>query len=123
MNVEIREGSVQAAVLAYLGQRGDCFFWRANTGGMRQGNSFIRFGRKGQSDILGCQFPGGRMFGVECKRPRGGVESKDQREFGEALRAAGGIYVLAHSVDEVAAALGPVAAKIQLPQRKRVFPP
>lgn len=120
--VELREGSVQAAVLAYLGQRGDCFFWRQNTGGAQLGGQFVRFGIKGASDVFAIMGPSGRFVAIECKRPKGGVESKAQRQFGESVRAVGGIYVLARSVADVVAALPPVAVRAALPQRKRVYP-
>ena len=121
-SVNLREGSVQAAVLAYLGQRGDCFFWRQNTGGAQLGGQFVRFGVKGASDVFAILAPSGRFVAIECKRPKGGVESPDQKRFGESVRAVGGIYVLARSVADVEAALPPAAGRVSMPKRKRVFP-
>lgn len=120
--MKLREGSVQAAILAYLALRGDCFFWRANTGAARLGGQFVRFGPKGQSDIICCCASlGGRMVAIETKRPDGGRESEDQRIFRESVIAAGGVGIVARSVDEVEAALGPVTRKINLPARRRVY--
>ena len=42
------------------------------------------------------------MIGIEVKR-RGGKLSDEQHAFGEALRAAGGIYIVAFSIDDVLA--------------------
>ena len=100
------EGEVQAAILGYLAFRGDCFHWRNNTGGARQADgSFVRYGTKGAADILAVFAPAGRLVAIECKKPSGGVLSREQRAWGADVEARGGIYIVARSVDEVRAAL------------------
>jgi hypothetical protein len=43
---------------------------------------------------------GGQYVGIEVKAPKG-KQSEHQKEFQEALEAAGGRYVLAYSLDDV----------------------
>lgn len=115
-----REVAVLAAVEAYLKCRGDCVFWRNNTGAYSpRPGQFIKFGHEGSGDFIGCIGPTGRMFSVECKRPQGGKVSAAQERFGARLVEAGGIYVVARSVAEVEAALPPVAVELT---RTRVVP-
>ena len=42
------------------------FAWKANTGAASIGKRFVRFGKKGQPDIIGI-IPGGQFLAVECK--------------------------------------------------------
>lgn len=118
----MNESVIQTAILGYLNLRGDCMVWRNNTGGLRDAaGRIVRFGFKGSGDILGVIAPSGRFLSVECKRPSGGVLSKEQEAFGAQVRAAGGIYIVARSVDEVRAALPPVTVKLP-PMFRRVVP-
>jgi hypothetical protein len=65
--------------LQYLEIRG-IYHWRNNTGAVQvRPGEFVRFGKKGSSDILGI-LPGGRMLCVECKA-RGGRLSPEQKQF------------------------------------------
>lgn len=57
----------------------------------------------GVSDIIGCM--GGKFFAVELKAPKG-TASKEQLEFIENVKRAGGIGFIAHSLDEVIDGLG-----------------
>jgi hypothetical protein len=82
--------------------------WRQNTGcatfaagGRRR---FVRFSTPGASDILGVLPPAGRMLAVEVKKP-GGRLTASQRQFLDAVRAAGGCALVVRSVDELIAAL------------------
>jgi len=73
--------------------------WVNNTGMLKDKDGRpVRYGLPGSSDILACI--GGRMVGIEAKvgkdRQRG-----NQSDFAAALRRAGGIYILARSVDDV----------------------
>jgi hypothetical protein len=115
-----KESAVQAAILAYLGSRSDIMFWRNNTGAVRIADRFVQFGTKGAPDILCVQAPTGRCVGVEVKREGGGSVSAAQRRWGEQLTSAGGLYVVARSVEEVRTALGPDLVK--LPRQGRVYP-
>ncbi len=108
----IREGAVQAQVLAYLTRRGDMELWRQNTGGMKTATGFVKFGVKGAADIFCILAPSGRFVGVECKRPIGGVLSDAQKAWGAKIERAGGLYIVAKSVAEVIAALPPVTYQI-----------
>jgi hypothetical protein len=60
---------------------------------------FMRFGALGSPDIFALK--DGKCYGIEVKRP-GGKQSEAQREFQERLTAAGGLYLLATSIDDLA---------------------
>jgi hypothetical protein len=55
---------------------------------------------KGSSDYIGITRYG-RFLAVETKRPKGGVVSADQQHFICAVRAMGGVAVIAHSPDDL----------------------
>jgi VRR-NUC domain len=105
-----KEADVLAGCLEYLSLR-NIPHWRANSGAAhlqhRDGTSrFVRFGVRGQSDILGI-LPGsggGKLLAVECKAPRGRL-SPDQAAFLEMVNGAGGLGIVVRSVEELAAAL------------------
>ena len=96
----MQESQIQRAILDYLGYRNH-FFFRCNTGAYRtEHGSFIRYGSKGAPDIV--VVAKGIMIGIEVKTPKG-VLSEEQAAFGEKLKAAGGIYIVARSIDDVQA--------------------
>lgn len=96
----MRESDIQAAILQYLAMRRH-FHFRCNTGAYKtEHGSFIRFGSKGAADIFVCAK--GMMIGIEIKTASGKL-SEDQEAFGQALKAAGGIYIVARSIDDVVA--------------------
>ena len=102
------EKETQAAILEYLALR-KIFAWRNNSGAakmMRKDGSqgFIRFGAIGSPDILAILPPTGRLLAVECKSPTGRI-SPQQEAFGERIKAAGGVYVMARSIDDIIAVL------------------
>jgi hypothetical protein len=78
------------------------FFWRANTGGAKTDQGFIRFGVAGQADVLGVA--GSRFVAIELKSDTG-RQSAEQRAFEARITSAGGLYILARSVEQ---ALTPV---------------
>jgi len=82
--------------------------WRNNTGAMRseyKGKSrFVRFSVPGCSDILGILPPLGRLLAVECKRP-GGKVSPAQQAFLGLVERAGGLAVVAYSLDDLASVM------------------
>jgi len=81
--------------------------WRNNTTGVfdPQKKCFRRFsGRKGISDILGIVPPTGRLIAVECKSGKGKL-TPEQREFLADVTAAGGLAIVARSVDDVVKAM------------------
>lgn len=98
------ENTVKSQCMQYLWTNG-CFVWVNNTGAYKpeKSNRYIRYGKKGSPDIIGVT-PSGKFIGVECKRQ--GEKAKDhQLEFGEKITANNGIYIVAHSMDELADAL------------------
>ena len=97
------EAEVLRQVLAWL-QLQRVPHWRANTGAARLGKRFVRFGPAGQADILGLLPPSGRLLAIEVKRPGGRVRAA-QKAFLAAIAAAGGVALVVHSVDELAAGL------------------
>ena len=123
------EAQVQADVLRYLAGRRDCLVWRNNTGsvagivsrivkaliaiGMRQAADAVQriandlglhmsFGLPGSADVNVVLR--GRFVAVECKSPTG-TQSDLQRAYQSAVERHGGLYILARSAADVAAAL------------------
>lgn len=97
------EAEIQRAILDVLRFHGvEC--WRANTGafaGEHKGRSrFVRFGEKGQSDILGMIGPNARFLAIEAKRP-GNKPTLDQILFMQRINAAGGFAFWATSAQTV----------------------
>lgn len=96
------EAQIQRAILDYLAYR-NVFHWRANTGAgyfrnKGGGERFVRFGEKGMADIF-CVV-GGQVYGLEIKRSNG-KQSAEQVEWQERFEKAGGVYILARSIDDV----------------------
>lgn len=97
------ENDVQAEILIAVTAIPCSMFWRQNTGAVKIEERFIRFGLKGAPDILGMIR--GRFIGIEAKRLNRGRQSVDQRRWQRNCEAAGGVYILANSVDKVWQAL------------------
>jgi len=96
----VKEADIQRAILDYLAMRRH-FFFRCNTGAYKtEHGSYVRYGTKGAPDII--VVANSNMIGIEVKTPKG-ILSDDQAAFGEALKAAGGIYLVARSIDDVQA--------------------
>lgn len=98
------ETPVMRAVLVAITALPGVMAWRNQTGaGRTPDGRWITFGLKGSADIIGaCR---GRAIAIETKRPRGGKWEDQQRRFASAWEAAGGLYILARSVDDALAAL------------------
>lgn len=80
--------------------------WRNNTGALYAGSDgerkrFVRFGVKGSGDVLGLLR--GLFISVETKVKD--KESDAQRQWREQVNECGGLALVVHSVDELAAAL------------------
>ena len=75
--------------------------WRINSGALktRRGN-LVRFGARGMSDIHAIG-PGGISIWIECKRPKGGALSADQREFLDCVNRNGGIGIIVSSIESL----------------------
>mgnify|MGYP002860351187 CR=1 FL=1 len=99
MTKGMKESAVLDQCLVYLKAKG-LYVWRNNTGAVRVGRRFIRFGYVGSSDILGIT-KDGRFLAVECKREKGGVLSDAQKEFIAEINRNGGVAVCVHSVMEL----------------------
>lgn len=73
--------------------------WKNNTGVLRDANNRpVRYGLPGSSDVLACIK--GRFVGIEAKVGRD-KQRQNQCAFAAAVRQAGGVYILARSVDDV----------------------
>lgn len=101
------EQSLVNQIIAYLKITGN-YVWRQNTGAMtkkytdklgRRKTSFIQFGHKGISDILGVT-KDGRFLAVECK-VGSNKPTQFQADFLEEVKSHGGIAILAYSLDDV----------------------
>ncbi|MDR1904305.1 MAG: VRR-NUC domain-containing protein [Treponema sp.] len=101
--VKTPEGKIKAAILKYLKLRG-IYAWNNPTGAFQvRPGEWMRFGKKGSSDILGL-LPGGRFLAVECKAEYGRLSS-EQREFLNDIAALGGLAVVARSFRDIDTAL------------------
>ncbi len=97
------EARIQAYILAQLSLLPDCYFWRCNTGAARtKSGGLVKFGTPGQPDIQGCV--AGRWIGIEVKTATG-TQSPAQRAFQARIQNAGGVYVLARSLDDALSAV------------------
>ena len=76
---------------------------RQNTGAIKVGDRFVRFGWRGCSDILG-QLKDGRLLAVECKAPAGRLTT-EQAAFLDLVRRHGGIAFAARNCRDVREAL------------------
>lgn len=104
--LSMAEKAIQSAILIAVSSLPDILVWRNNTGSTKIPNGqWIKFGLVGSPDILGCYR--GRFIGIEVKTPTG-KQSDAQRNFQRALEKAGGVYVLARSVDDALNALGAI---------------
>lgn len=107
------EHDIQRTILSYL-EVHRIFHYRQNTGGFHKDyqnkigetkKNFVKFGAKGAPDIV-CVV-NGRYVGIEVKGPKG-KQTDDQLNFSDSLRAAGGYYILARSVEEVILAIAEI---------------
>lgn len=103
----LTEGEIQRAILDYLDALG-VLHWRVCIGPVLGGGG--RFRRKnpirGHPDIAGVLRPSGRYFAIEVKRPTRARWSPEQREWRDRLTAAGVLYLVASSVEDVRRGLG-----------------
>jgi hypothetical protein len=95
--VELHHGLIGDILIAINPRFG--LFWKNETGAVKMpSGSFVRFGLKGSSDILGvCR---GRFVAIEVKTGEATLR-KSQRNFREAVTKNGGIYCLARNVEGV----------------------
>ena len=98
---KIKENDVVKSLCNYLSYR-HIFFWRQNTAPVFDSThgrfrAMPSFAIRGVPDIIAIIK--GRFVGIEVKR-RGGKMSDSQEEFKARCQMAGGLYCLAHSIDE-----------------------
>lgn len=73
--------------------------WQNNTGVLRDATGRpVRYGLPGSSDIIAVV--NGRFVGIEAK-VGADRQRQNQADFATAVRKAGGVYILARSVDDV----------------------
>lgn len=90
-------GDLLNAILLEMSPFG--LFWKNNTGVLKDKDGRpVRYGLPGSSDILGCA--NARFIGIEVKVGRD-KQRQNQSDFATAVRNAGGIYILARSVEDV----------------------
>lgn len=102
------EGKIQLAIIKHLKSKG-VFCWRQNNQGLYDRNLNNGFGgyrssvygMPGVADILGIMpDKTGRFLAVEVKTPKG-RQSAEQVLFQKRVELAGGVYILARSVEDV----------------------
>lgn len=98
--LEKSEHQIQNEILAEFGARHDMKIWRQNTGAALGKSGLIRFGVPGQADITGLLIPSGRRIEIEVKDAKG-RQRQSQKKFQAMIENAGGIYILARSVEDV----------------------
>lgn len=92
------ERDTLADILVFVTSLPHAFFVRANTGAGRDINGrVVRFNVVGTPDIIGCYR--GQFVGIEVKSATG-RQSIDQQRYQAALTGAGGLYILARSVED-----------------------
>lgn len=95
------ESQIQKVIMEYLTAK-RIFHFKVNTTGIykQSTGSYIPSGSVGCPDIIAIM--NGKFIGIEVKAPKGKV-SEAQKKFGEKIESAGGVYIVARSVDEVMA--------------------
>lgn len=92
-----RESDLQRTILEYLEHR-HILHYRQNSGVMKAGRRYIRFGYPGAPDIIAVI--GGKYVGIEVK-DGDEQQSEKQVEFQRKLEKAGGFYILARKLEDV----------------------
>lgn len=93
------EAEIQRDIVAYL-QLMNCIAYRNNSGAIKVGKRFIRFGDPGAPDIVAIMPPRGRYVGFEVKRDKTKLTT-EQKYYQTRVRELGGIYERVTSVDDV----------------------
>lgn len=94
----MRESDIQALILIYITSLPNTYAYRMNTGAAHDGTRMVRYGIPGQADIFACMH--GRFVAIEVKTATG-RQSKAQQQWQQNVERAGGIYILARSVEDV----------------------
>lgn len=100
VHARVRERDVKAAILKSCVGATAFRLWPNATGfGYNPDGSAVVYGFKGAADYTGIFTGSGRRLEVEFKSPTGKLSS-DQERFGGMIRAAGGVYIVARSVEQ-----------------------
>lgn len=83
-------------------------FWQQPTGAAYRNNTLVRYGVIGSADISGILF-GGKRVEIEVKTGKA-QQSEVQKQFELMIKMMGGIYFVAHSVEEAVTSIKSVAA-------------
>lgn len=102
------EAEIKRDILVYLGALCPRVIAHNHPTGVAvaEGGRTIAFGLVGSGDVLACAW--GRWLEIEVKSRRG-AQSKQQELREAAVRRAGGVYVVARSVEDVRAAIARLA--------------
>lgn len=98
------ESAVVASCIKWLWNAG-CFIWRNNTGAYKTAHgSYVRFGLKGSSDIIGiiggAGANRGKFIAIEVKTKKN-KQNPAQKVFEERINNNGGYYFVARSIDDL----------------------
>ena|SRR5690349_1756793 len=97
------ETALMRDILVAVNRLPDGLFWRVNVGiAATPDGRKMRYGLRGQADIAGVL--NGRHVEIEVKTATG-RQSVQQRRWQSAVERAGGVYLVARSVDEAVSAL------------------
>ena len=96
------EACLIAACLEYL-QLKRIFAWRNNSGGMKVGKRFLRFGMPGSPDIIGIV--DGCFLAIETKAPKGELSESQIAWHQQAKRAGCTVHVV-RSLDDLMEVVG-----------------
>ena len=98
MGKRLSETETNKQMVEYLTRCG-CFIWRNNTGCMKSGGRFVRFGKAGSGDIIGMTRHG-KFLSVENKS-NGEPISEAQKWFADNVQACHGIALFVTSLDDL----------------------
>lgn len=97
------ETPIMREILIAVSRLPEGMFWRANVGvAITFGGRVVRFNVKGMPDIMGAYRS--RPVGIETKTSSGRLNTY-QINFRDAFTNAGGIYILARSLDDALSGL------------------
>lgn len=85
-------------IIKALSDKGLGRFWSQPTGAAYRDNTLVRYGVIGSADISGILI-GGIRVEIEVKTGQA-TQSDQQKNFERMIKMFGGIYIVAHSVDE-----------------------
>ena len=114
----LAETEILIDILRHFATREELRLWRAHTGAAITpvGGRIVRFGVPGQADLSGIVRVAparGRRLEIEVKTTVG-RQSELQKNYQRMITDAGGIYILAKSVNDVYAGLGDAGIDLSL---------